>query len=150
MCIVKFFVDVMCILCYYFLQGGIQMKDRIKKIRTDAGLNQTDFAKKLSISRSAVCKIESGENNPSEQTLKLIQADFSVNENWLRTGEGEPYMPPGDDRAGYISDLLEGKDDEFYDMVVQVVKTYSDLDEKSKAVLREFAKKLADNIKGQG
>ncbi|MFR1579096.1 MAG: helix-turn-helix domain-containing protein [Lachnospiraceae bacterium] len=126
------------------------MKDRIKKIRTDAGLNQTDFAKKLSISRSAVCKIESGENNPSEQTLKLIQADFSVNENWLRTGEGEPYMPPGDDRAGYISDLLEGKDDEFCDMVVQVVKTYSDLDEKSKAVLREFAKKLADNIKGQG
>lgn len=150
MYIVKFFVDVMCILCYYFLQGGIQMKDRIKKIRTDAGLNQTDFAKKLSISRSAVCKIESGENNPSEQTLKLIQADFSVNENWLRTGEGEPYMPPGDDRAGYISDLLEGKDDEFCDMVVQVVKTYSDLDEKSKAVLREFAKKLADNIKGQG
>lgn len=126
------------------------MKDRIKKIRTDAGLNQTDFAKKLSISRSAVCKIESGENNPSEQTLKLIQADFSVNENWLRTGEGEPYMPPGDDRAGYISDLLEGKDDEFCDMIVQVVKTYSDLDEKSKAVLREFAKKLADNIKGQG
>jgi transcriptional regulator with XRE-family HTH domain len=126
------------------------MKDRIKKIRTDAGLNQTDFAKKLSISRSAVCKIESGENNPSEQTLKLIQADFSVNENWLRTGEGEPYMPPEDDRAGYISDLLEGKDDEFCDMVVQVVKTYSDLDEKSKAVLREFAKKLADNIKGQG
>lgn len=126
------------------------MKDRIKKIRIDAGLNQTDFAKKLSISRSAVCKIESGENNPSEQTLKLIQADFSVNENWLRTGEGEPYMPPEDDRAGYISDLLEGKDDEFYDMVVQVVKTYSDLDEKSKAVLREFAKKLADNIKGQG
>ena len=126
------------------------MKDRIKKIRTDAGLNQTDFAKKLSISRSAVCKIESGDNNPSEQTLKLIQADFSVNENWLRTGEGEPYMPPEDDRAGYISDLLEGKDDEFCDMVVQVVKTYSDLDEKSKAVLREFAKKLADNIKGQG
>ena len=59
-------------------------------------------------------------------------------------------MPPEDDRAGYISDLLEGKDDEFCDMVVQVVKTYSDLDEKSKAVLREFAKKLADNIKGQG
>lgn len=30
------------------------MKDRIKKIRVDAGLNQTDFAKALSISRSAV------------------------------------------------------------------------------------------------
>ena len=38
------------------------MKDRIKKIRTDAGLSQSDFAKKLSISRSAICKLEYGEN----------------------------------------------------------------------------------------
>lgn len=126
------------------------MKDRIKKIRIDAGLNQSDFAKALSISRSAVCKMESGENNPSEQTLKLIQQGFSVNDAWLRTGEGDPYMPQIDNRAGYISDLLEGKDNEFYDMVVQIVKTYSDLDEKSKAVLKNFAKKLADNMKGQG
>ncbi len=123
------------------------MKDRIKKIRIDAGLNQSDFAKMLSISRSAICKIESGENNPSEQTLELIQQKFPVNDEWLRTGEGEPYMPPTDERAEYISDLLEGKDDEFCEMVMQIVKTYSDLDEKSKIVLRNFAKKLADNVK---
>lgn len=125
------------------------MKDRIKKIRLDAGLNQSDFAKALSISRSAVCKMESGENNPSEQTLKLIQQGFSVNDEWLRTGEGNPYMPPIDERTGYISELLENKDDEFCEMVIQIVKTYSDLDEKSKVVLRNFAKKLADNMKGR-
>ena len=77
------------------------MKDRIKKIRVDAGLNQTDFAKALSISRSAVCKMESGENNPSEQTIKLIQQGFSVNDEWLRTGNGDPYMPPTDERSEY-------------------------------------------------
>jgi transcriptional regulator with XRE-family HTH domain len=48
------------------------MKDRIKKIRTDAGLSQSDFAKKLSISRSAICKLEYGENQPSEQTFKKL------------------------------------------------------------------------------
>ncbi len=126
------------------------MKDRIKKIRVDAGLNQTDFAKALSISRSAVCKMESGENNPSEQTIKLIQQGFSVNDEWLRTGNGDPYMPPTDERSEYISDLLENKDDEFCEMVIQIVKTYSGLDEKSKTVLRNFAKKLADNTKGRG
>lgn len=134
----------------FSVQGGIQMKDRIKKIRTDAGLSQSDFAKILRISRSAVCKIENGENNPSEQTLELIQTNFRVNDEWLRTGKGDnPYMPSIDERAGYISNLLENKDDEFCKMVVQIVKTYSELDEKSKVVLRNFAKKLSDNMKSQ-
>lgn len=65
------------------------MKDRIKKIRNDIGLSQTDFAKKLSVSRSAVCKMESGENSPSEQTISLICKVFSINEDWLRHGIGE-------------------------------------------------------------
>lgn len=58
-------------------------------------------------------------------------------------------MPSIDERAGYISNLLENKDDEFCKMVVQIVKTYSELDEKSKVVLRNFAKKLSDNMKSQ-
>ena len=41
------------------------MKNRIKKVRTDAKLNQSEFGKKISISRSAVWKIENGENTPS-------------------------------------------------------------------------------------
>ena len=48
------------------------MNERIKSVRVMHGLNQTDFAKRLSISRSAVCKIESGENSPSDQTINLI------------------------------------------------------------------------------
>ena len=33
--------------------------------------------------------LESGRNAPSEQTIKLICFEFGINENWLRTGEGE-------------------------------------------------------------
>lgn len=62
------------------------MKDRIKKIREDAGLNQSKFGERISISRSAVWKIENGENTPSEQTISLICKEFNINENWLRFG----------------------------------------------------------------
>ena len=62
------------------------MNERIKSVRVMHGLNQTDFAKRLSISRSAVCKIESGENSPSDQTINLICKEFDINEEWLRTG----------------------------------------------------------------
>ena len=69
------------------------MKDRIKKIRTSPDVNksQTDFAKSISVSRSAVCKMESGENYPSEQTISLICTKFNVNEDWLRHGTGEMF-----------------------------------------------------------
>lgn len=64
------------------------MKERIKKIRTKYQLNQEDFGKKIGIGKTSVSKLESGENNPSEQTILLICKEFGVNEIWLRTGEG--------------------------------------------------------------
>ena len=80
------------------------MKDRIKRIRTDANLSQTDFAKKISVSRSAICKMERGENYPSDQTIKLICNEFFVNEDWLRYGNGEQYIEKTKDEQ--IAELL--------------------------------------------
>lgn len=67
------------------------MKDRIKSVRNSKGMSQEKFAKELLMSRSAVCKLESGENYPSEQTIELICVKFGVNEDWLRTGNGDMY-----------------------------------------------------------
>lgn len=69
------------------------MKNRIREIRNALGYSQSDFAKKISVSRSAICKIESGENSPSEQTIKIICSEFNVNEDWLRNGTGEMKKP---------------------------------------------------------
>lgn len=66
------------------------MKDRIKKIRTNNKLSMEKFGERIGITRSSVCKLESGENNPSEQTIKLICKEFGINKDWLLTGEGEP------------------------------------------------------------
>ena len=64
------------------------MKERIKKIRTKYQLNQEDFGRKIGNGKTSVSKLESGENNPSEQTILLMCKEFGVNEIWLRTGEG--------------------------------------------------------------
>ena len=68
------------------------MNERIKQVRLSAKLSQTEFAEKILVSRSAVCKMESGENSPSEQTVKLICQEFNVNQDWLRTGNGEMFV----------------------------------------------------------
>ena len=68
------------------------MKDRISQIRKQAGINQTDFAEKLSLTKNYISLIENGNRIPSDRTITDICREFNVNEVWLRTGEGEPYQ----------------------------------------------------------
>lgn len=64
------------------------MNNRIKEIRKAKKLSQEAFGEKLGITKSSVSLLESGKNNPSEQTIMLICKEFGINEVWLRTGEG--------------------------------------------------------------
>lgn len=120
------------------------MNERIKKIRLQKNLNQTDFAKKISVSRSAVCKMESGENSPSDQTISLICREFNVNEEWLRTGQGEPYIELNKDAqiAGMLADIQRAGDDTFK---YRLVSALAKLDESD----WESLEKLIDTISGR-
>ena len=69
------------------------MNERIKEIRKSLDLSQTKFGESIGISGPAVAKIESGINNPSESTLKLICATYNVNYAWLTTGQGDMFLP---------------------------------------------------------
>lgn len=91
------------------------MNERIKEIRAALNMNQTDFAKKILVSRSAICKIESGENSPSEQSINLICREFNVNEEWLRTGEGEMFKQRtrNQEILAFANDVMEDVDDSF-------------------------------------
>ena len=63
------------------------LNTRIKKVRMKAELTQPAFGEVLGISKAAVQKLESGENNPSEQTIRAICEKFGVNRQWLETGD---------------------------------------------------------------
>lgn len=119
------------------------MNSRIKEVRTTFGKSQTDFAKALSISRSAICKIESGENTPSEQTIKLICREFNINEEWLTDGIGEMKKTTDRKLSGYLSEIATG-DDEFIQNLIEV---YMELDKTSKEALKKIANKMADKQK---
>lgn len=63
--------------------------ERIKFLRKEKlNLTQPDFGKRVEISSAAICKIENGDRNPSDQTIKLICQEFNVNRFWLETGKG--------------------------------------------------------------
>lgn len=86
------------------------MNERMKKIRADARLSMRAFAERIGVTSSSVAKLESGENNPSEQTIRAICQEFNVSRMWLETGEGNPYVPANakDTLAEEVAELMKG------------------------------------------
>lgn len=119
------------------------LNERIKKIRTDKGYSQQKFADELKISRSAVCKLESGENYPSEQTIELLCKNFRVNKEWLLDNIGKPYKST----QGAFSELLSNLEDSDDDFIKDLLTVYMELDDNSKKALQKLAKGMAEKRK---
>lgn len=123
--------------------------ERVKEIRKSLEMTMEQFGSRLGVTKVAISRIEKGERNLTEQMSRAICREFNINEEWLKTGEGEMYQQLSEDEeiAGIVSDLLEeGKDNAFYGMILEIIKTYSELSPASQKVLTEAAEKLADNL----
>lgn len=83
------------------------MHDRISQIIKDAQITKTEFAKKLNVSQAFVSQICSGASNPSDRTIFDICSKFDIDENWLRTGEGEMHvkLTPKEELARFTAQL---------------------------------------------
>lgn len=62
------------------------MNTRIKSIRQEEGLTQSQFAEKIGLSRNYVAMIEIGQREPSDRTVSDICRIFDIQEDWLRHG----------------------------------------------------------------
>lgn len=64
---------------------------RIREIRTKTRFTQEKFAAELNLKQQTIAVFELGKRNPSERTISDICDKFNINEDWLRTGEGEMF-----------------------------------------------------------
>lgn len=89
------------------------MNERIKKIRKEFGLTQTEFGKKIGVKGNTITNYETGLRNPSEAIIMAICREFSVNELWLRTGTGEMKKAlEGEERFSLNIGKLQNTDNE--------------------------------------
>lgn len=86
------------------------MKDRIKKLRKDFNLTQTEFGSSIGATRSMIASYEGGAVVPDETKRMLICTKYNVNPLWLETGEGEPYDAHTADLAQEVRDIMRGSD----------------------------------------
>lgn len=66
--------------------------DRIKTLRKALHLTQQKFGERIGLKQNSVALIEAGRET-SDQTIFAICREFRVSEDWLRTGEGEMFVP---------------------------------------------------------
>lgn len=85
------------------MKGGVTMEERIKSLREELHLTQKEFGEKIGITNTAVSKLEKKERAASDRVVRDICREFNVNEEWLRTGQGEMFVLDTD------TDFLYGK-----------------------------------------
>lgn len=75
----------------------MEMYERIKLLRTEQlHMTQTEFGEALGVKRDVINNIENNRlKNPEKQEpiYRLMCEKFNVSEEWLRTGEGEMFVP---------------------------------------------------------
>ncbi|WP_110955728.1 helix-turn-helix domain-containing protein [Anaerosinus massiliensis] len=111
------------------------MNTRIRELRKNLKLSQRDFGKRLGVKDNAISRIESGERNLTDQMFLSICREFSINEHWLRTGDGEMYIQSSD----FSLDELAKKNN-LVPLELDIIKDYMELDEKTRQSLLAYFK----------
>ena len=121
------------------------MNERIKEIRKLYKLTQTDFASKLGLSQNFITQLETGSKKPSDRTISDICRIFSINEEWLRSGNGKMKLDltKNQEIAQFLNDVMAEDDEDFKKNFVDVLAR---LDEKQWESLASIARKLVDDV----
>jgi hypothetical protein len=99
------------------------MNERLKKLRKALELTQQEFADRIGSKRNTVAKYETEANTPSAAVVSLICREFNVNEEWLRNGTGNMFLPTdrNADIAKLTKQLLNDESDSFKNRFVSML-----------------------------
>ena len=122
------------------------MKDRIKELRKNKKLTQAEFGERIGVKGNTITTYENGSRVPSEAVIKSICRVFNVNEDWLRTGRGDPYIQLSRDGelAQCFGGVMKGEDPDFRRRLLSVM---SRLTTDEWALLEQMAWKLVDELR---
>lgn len=120
----------------------MELNERIKKLRRNLDLTQQEFAEKIGIKRNSLANYETGRNTPIDAILISICREFNVSEEWLRTGEGDMFIPAdrNADIARLTKQLLNEESDSFKNRLISIL---SNLTVEEWEFLEKKAKELA-------
>lgn len=103
------------------------MNDRIKELRKAMNLSQEKFGELLGITKSGVSDIESGRRKVTDQHVIML-VNNGVNEEWLRTGNGDMFVSGIKDKqiSAMLADVMKSGEDSFRHRLVSALARLDD------------------------
>lgn len=120
--------------------------ERIRELRKHLKLTLSQFGEKIGTAPNTLSNIENGNRSVTNQMRALIVSNYDVNEQWLKTGDGEMFIvkSESDKLAELFADLMcKPVDDEER----QLAEGYAALTKEERKQLVGIMRKLARGIK---
>lgn len=114
---------------------------RVRELRKSLQLTLEKFGKPLGVGKTAISKIENGENNLTDQMILAICREYNVDENWLRTGEGEMFekLNRQQELAQLTATLFKEEEDSFKSRLIMAL---AQLNEEEWELLEKISNKI--------
>lgn len=122
-----------------------KLDKRIKKLRRTLDLTQQEFGDRIGVKRNTIATYEGGRSTPIDSVVALICREFDVNEEWLRTGNGEMFNPSPDSEL----DLLAKKYGLSHNARVMIEKFINLKPDQQDAVIH-YIKEVASSLDDSG
>lgn len=123
----------------------MEMRDRIKAIRThkDINMTQAEFSVSLGLAPTSAASWEKKANpqTPTESMRILICEKFGVNREWLETGKGDMFQPQPQDDQALVDQLVRAYHGS--PILRAILTTYLQLDEPRRHLVEEILEGFA-------
>lgn len=105
------------------------MNKRIRELRKSLNLTLNEFGSQIGLKHSTLSDIENGKTNITERVIILICSQFNVNEEWLRTGQGEMFVEKNKKYDEFFS-IFINLSKPLQDFLIQTAKNLLDMQDK--------------------
>lgn len=117
------------------------INERIKLLRKELGLNQTDFGEKIGIKVSQASYIEKAGNPVTQRVVQLICTVFNISEKWLTEGKGDMYTSDEDAILEKLTNMYDLSEDQ-----VIFVRRWLELPDSAREAVVEYVFSIANAL----
>lgn len=109
------------------------MKDRIRQVRKANKMTQEVFGTEIGVKGNTITNYEKGLRTPSDAVILSICRRFSINKDWLLTGEGEMHskLTKNEEISAFLNEVMELPDDDIEKRFIGVLSKLSSDDWKT-------------------
>ena len=121
--------------------------ERVRMLRRSEKINLSMEAvgQRLGVGKTAISKIELGENALTNNMKLSICREFQVNQTWLETGEGEMFLETSSPELQELARKY-GLDED----AMKLIESFVDMPPEQQKIIIEYVKKTAEAMKKPG